>query len=104
MHRSSILFVLLCLHCGGQAKTGPTDETPATAEPTEAPAADTSEPAASPEAAETEAPSSEASAPAAPAATSSRPECEKLSKSDCKVRQGCAWSDKQKCVDFHEGM
>jgi hypothetical protein len=104
MHRSSFLLVMLCLclHCGGQTQTGPAEEAPTTPAPTEAPAADTGEPpadtgeAATPPApAETEAPKDTA----APAATSSKPVCAKLPKSDCKVMKGCAWNDKLKCVD-----
>ena len=99
MHRSSFLLVVLCLHCGGQTQTGPTEEAPTTPAPTEAPAADTDPPATPPAPAETDAPTAAPNDTAAPAVTSSKPNCAKLPKSDCKVMNGCAWSEKQKCVE-----
>jgi hypothetical protein len=93
MHRSSLfLWVVLCLHCGGQTQTGPTDEAPTTPAPTEAPAADTNAPATEPAPAEMDTPTTSAE-------TSSKPNCAKLPKIDCKVMRGCAWSDKLKCVE-----
>jgi hypothetical protein len=107
MRRYSFLLVVFCLHCGGQTQTGPADETPAATEaPGAASGGESATPAASDTEAsktETEASKTEASKPEPGALKDTSPPpgtpCAKLAKSDCKVRKGCAWNDKGKCVD-----
>ena len=89
------LALLLCVHCGGQTK--PAEEVPApSATPSAEPTAEATPPPAEPEPAETAAPTASAS-PAASGSPGKKP-CDKLPKSECKVRTGCAWNDIKKCV------
>src|SRR5262245_7855022 len=98
MRGSWLVWVVLCLGCGGQtAAAPPTEEAPA---PSGTPAAEPEKSAAPAEPPPAEAPTAqESAAPAASASASagSTP-CAKLPKTECKIRRGCAWNDLNKCV------
>src|SRR6266511_2515140 len=88
------LALLLCVHCGGQTK--PAEEAAPPSAPSAEPTAEATPPPAEPEPAE--APSAAASAAPAASASPAKKPCDKLPKSECKVRTGCAWNDIKKCV------